>query len=90
MHQIFPQHVNTISKNKSLAQGEEFPAGRLGVDDKEILLQRITEVGRVVANYAQRYGLTNLARKTMLKVTATRLGSVMFFGLSLDHCPPRM
>ncbi len=47
--------MNTISKNKSPAQGDEFPADRLGVDDKEILFQRITELERVVADYAQRY-----------------------------------
>lgn len=61
MHQIFSQHVNTISKNKKPEQG---------VDDTEILFQRIIELERAIADYAQRYGLTDLARKTMLKVTA--------------------
>ena len=70
MHQIFSQGVSVISENKGSAQGGKSSAGRPDVDEKEILSRRITELERVVADYAQRYGLTDLARKTMVKVTA--------------------
>lgn len=62
--------MSTISEKKELAQCDEFFAARPDIDDKEILSRRITELERVVADYAQRYGLTDLARKTMVKVTA--------------------
>lgn len=62
--------MSVISENKGSAQGDGFSAVRPDVDDAEILSQRITELERVVADYAQRYGFTDLARKTMVKVTA--------------------
>lgn len=62
--------MSVASENKGSAQESKFSAGRPDVDDREILSQRIIELERVIADYAQRYGLTDLARKTMVKVTA--------------------
>ena len=62
--------MSAESENKGSAQGGKFSADRPDVDDREILSQRIIELERVVVDYAQRYGLTDLARKTMVKVTA--------------------
>ena len=54
-----------MSENKGCAPGGELSAGKPDVDDREILSQRIMELERVVADYAQRYGLTDLARTVM-------------------------
>lgn len=62
--------MSADSENKGSAQGGKLSAGRPDAVEKEILSQRITELEHVVADYAQRYGLTDLARKKMLKVTA--------------------
>ncbi len=62
--------MSAESENKGSTRGGKFSAGKPDIDDKEILSQRVTELERVVADYAQRYGLTDLARKTMVKVTA--------------------
>ncbi len=51
------------------APGDESSAARPDVDDNEILSQRIAELEHVIADYAQRYGLTDLARKKMVDTT---------------------
>jgi len=60
--------VSADPGNKGAAQDGKSSAVRLGVDENRILSQRVTDLEHVVADYAQRYGLTELARKTMLKM----------------------
>ncbi|MCQ0090530.1 hypothetical protein [Roseovarius sp. M141] len=57
-------------ENKKRIQNDKSSVVEPDVEDRAILSQRITELEHVVADYAQRYGLTDLARKTMVNVPA--------------------